>query len=40
MREDSIAIFDLGQPDARGIECIEFLGVRRQLEDTGEAAVW
>ena len=40
LTEDSIAILDLGSPDGRGIECIEFLGVRRMLEDSGTAAVW
>jgi CRISPR-associated protein Cas2 len=40
LTEDSIAILDLGRPDGRGIECIEFIGVRRELEDTSTAAVW
>jgi CRISPR-associated protein Cas2 len=40
LTEDSIAILDLGRPDGRGIECIEFLGKRRELEDSGIAAVW
>jgi CRISPR-associated protein Cas2 len=40
LTEDSIAILDLGRPDGRGIECIEFLGVRRPLEDSSTAAVW
>lgn len=40
LAQDSIAIFDLGQPDGRGIQCIEFLGVRRELESTDEAAIW
>jgi CRISPR-associated protein Cas2 len=40
LAEDSIAILDLGRPEGRGIECIEFLGVRRQLEDSSIAAVW
>lgn len=40
LREDSIAIFDLGQPKGRGVECIEFLGVKRELEPSNEPAVW
>ncbi len=40
LTEDSIAILDLGRPDGRGMECIEFLGVRRELEDSSSAAVW
>jgi CRISPR-associated protein Cas2 len=40
LRHDSIAIFDLGPADRRGVECIEFLGVRRNLEDTSKPAVW
>jgi CRISPR-associated protein Cas2 len=40
LTEDNIAILDLGRPDGRGIECIELLGVRRKLEDSGTAAVW
>jgi len=38
--EDSIAIFDLGRPTGRGVECIEFLGVRRRLEEPDEPAIW
>jgi CRISPR-associated protein Cas2 len=37
--EDSIGIFDLGAPTGRGVQCIEFLGVRRELPDD-EAAIW
>lgn len=37
--EDSIGIFDLGPPDGRGVRCIEFLGVRRDLPDD-DAAIW
>lgn len=40
LTEDSIAIFELGQPDGRGIDCIEFLGVRRRMEATDEPAIW
>lgn len=40
LREDSIAIFDLGQPTGRGVECIEYLGRRREMPGTGEPAVW
>jgi CRISPR-associated protein Cas2 len=37
--EDSVGIFDLGSPEARGLECIEFLGTRRSLP-SGDAAIW
>jgi CRISPR-associated protein Cas2 len=37
--EDSVGIFDLGAPASRGVQCIEFLGVRRELPDD-EAAIW
>jgi CRISPR-associated protein Cas2 len=37
--EDSIGIFDLGAPTGRGVQCIEFLGVRRDLPDD-DAAIW
>lgn len=37
---DSVAIFDLGLPAGRGVDCIEFLGVRRPIEDGGESAIW
>jgi CRISPR-associated protein Cas2 len=37
--EDSIGIFDLGAPTARGLECIEFLGIRRELPNDGPA-IW
>lgn len=40
LTEDSIAILDLGRPDGRGIDCIEFIGVRRALEDSAAAAIW
>lgn len=36
---DSIGIFDLGPPTARGIECIEFIGARRPLPGS-EPRVW
>lgn len=39
VREDSIGIFDLGPPDGRGVECVEFIGTRRPLP-SGEAAIW
>ena len=32
-REDSVAVFDLGAPATRGIECVDFIGVRRSLPD-------
>lgn len=37
--EDSISIFDLGAPTTRGVECIEFLGIRRELPND-DAAIW
>ncbi len=37
--EDSIGIFDLGAPATRGVECIEFLGIRRDLP-TDDPAIW
>jgi CRISPR-associated protein Cas2 len=39
-REDSVGIFDLGQPKGRGLRCVEFIGARRQLPDSDEPAVW
>jgi len=39
LSQDSVAIFDLGPPASRGVECIEFLGVRRSLPDGGPA-IW
>ena len=32
-REDSVAVFDLGAPATRGIECVDFIGVKRPLTD-------
>lgn len=37
--EDSISIFDLGAPATRGVQCIEFLGVRRNLP-SDDPAIW
>lgn len=37
--EDSVGIFDLGLPSGRGIRCIEFMGVHRDLPDD-EPAIW
>jgi CRISPR-associated protein Cas2 len=37
---DSIAIFDLGRPDGRGVECVQFLGVRRPLGGSADPEVW
>lgn len=36
---DSVAVFDLGAPTGRGIECVEFLGTRRSLPDSGPS-IW
>lgn len=38
-REDSVGIFDLGPPETRGIECIEFIGTRRWEPEQG-VQVW
>lgn len=32
-REDSVAVFDLGAPATRGVQCVEFIGVKRPLPD-------
>jgi CRISPR-associated protein Cas2 len=40
LSEDSIAILDLGPPQGRAADSIQFLGVRRRTEDTDTAAVW
>ena len=40
LREDSIGIFDLGKPDGRGIDCVEYIGVRRAIPGSGQSAVW
>lgn len=37
--EDSIGIFDLGAPTTRGVQCIEFLGIRRPLP-SDDPAIW
>jgi len=37
--EDSIGLFDLGPPAARGVQCVEFIGQRKPLP-SGEAPVW
>lgn len=37
--EDSVGIFDLGAPAGRGVQCIDFIGVRRELPSDG-AAIW
>jgi CRISPR-associated protein Cas2 len=37
--EDSVSIFDLGAPASRGVHCIEFIGVRRELPSDG-ATIW
>jgi CRISPR-associated protein Cas2 len=38
-RVDSIAIFDLGPPATRGVQCVAFLGARRPLPEGGPA-IW
>jgi len=40
LEEDSVGLFDLGPPRGRGIECIEFLGVRRAIPPGDEPAIW
>jgi hypothetical protein len=37
--EDSVSIFDLGPPATRGVQCIEFIGRRRDLP-TDDPAIW
>ena len=37
--EDSIGIFDLGAPAGRGVRCIDFIGVRRDLPND-DPAIW
>jgi CRISPR-associated protein Cas2 len=37
--EDSVAIVDLGDPDRRGIECFEFMGVVSPLPKMGAQIV-
>jgi CRISPR-associated protein Cas2 len=37
--EDSIGIFDLGPPRTRGLTCVDFIGVHRELPDAGPA-IW
>lgn len=39
LKVDSVAIFDLGSPEGRGIECIQFIGARRRLP-TADDAIW
>jgi len=36
---DSVAVFDLGPPTSRGVECIAFLGARRDLPEDGPT-IW
>lgn len=37
--EDSVAIVDLGDPEARGVECFEFMGVPPPLPRSGPRIV-
>lgn len=37
--KDSVAVVDLGAPASRGVTCVEFLGRRRPLPDTGPT-IW
>ena len=37
--EDSIGIFDLGAPAGRGVQCIEFLGLRQDLP-SDDPTIW
>ena len=32
---DSVSIFDLGPPNGRGLECVDFIGHRQPLPDAG-----
>lgn len=37
---DSVALFDLGAPQGRGVDCIEFIGRRQPLHCDGEVTIW
>lgn len=37
---DSVGIFDLGPATGRGIECVEFLGPRREVPEQGREEIW
>lgn len=39
LAEDSLALIDLGNPDSRGVECFEFLGVASGLPKGGPRIV-
>ena len=39
-RVDSVALFDLGGSDRRGIECVRQLGARVDLSSSGGSAIW
>jgi CRISPR-associated protein Cas2 len=38
-QEDSVVLIDLGDPEARGTECFEFLGPSRGLPERGPQIV-
>lgn len=37
---DSVALFDLGESDGRGVECVRQLGARIDLPTSGGTAIW
>lgn len=37
---DSVALFDLGESDGRGIECVRHLGTSAEVPPSGGAAIW
>ncbi|HEY8465249.1 MAG TPA: CRISPR-associated endonuclease Cas2 [Solirubrobacterales bacterium] len=39
LKEDSVAIFDLGSPTGRAVKCVEFIGTRRALPEAKDA-IW
>lgn len=39
-RIDSVSLFDLGESDGRGVECVEHLGQRQEMPTSGGTAIW
>jgi len=39
-RIDSVALFDLGESDGRGVRCVEHLGQRQEVPTSGGPAIW
>jgi len=38
-REDSVVLVDLGDPESRGVECFEFMGVAPTLPRSGPTII-